>query len=77
MLGYMTASQAKRLGFTHHGKYYGIPVWVGDPYGDCMVATKWAPLELLMSLWHYVEGLCHAMRGTEPTFMFMVGREIE
>ncbi|GJN50833.1 hypothetical protein [Pseudomonas tohonis] len=77
MLGYMTAQEAKSLGFTHHGKYYGIPVWVGDPHGDCMVATKWAPLELLMSLWHHVEGLCHAMRGTEPTFMFLVGREIE
>lgn len=77
MLGYMTAREAKRQGFTHHGKYYGIPVWIGDPHGHCMVATKWAPLEPLMTLWHHVEGLIHFMRGTEPSFMFLVGREID
>lgn len=77
MLGYMNEKQAKAEGFTHHGSYYGIPVWIGDPEGDCMVATKWAPLEWLMTLWHHVEGICHAMRGTEPSFMFKVGREIK
>lgn len=76
MLGYMTADEAKTLGFTHHGSYYGIPCWIGDPMGDCMVATKWAPLEYLMTLWHHVEGLIHDMRGTEPTFMFVIKREI-
>lgn len=77
MLGYMSESEAKGHGFTHHGKYFGIPVWIGDPYGDCMVATKVSWLEPVMSLAHVIEGLCHAMRGTEPNFMFLVGREIK
>jgi hypothetical protein len=78
MLGYMKAAQAKDYGFSHHGSYYGIPIWISDPGSDApMVATKWAPTELLMSVLHHVERICHAMRGTEPTFMFSVGREIE
>lgn len=76
MLGYMSAKEAKAHGFTHHGKYFGIPVWIGDPHGDCMVATKWAPMEFAMSVAHYIEGAIHSLRGTEPTFMFLVGRKI-
>ena len=45
MLGYMTERQAKANSFTHHGSYYGIPVWIGDPHGEFRVATKWAPFE--------------------------------
>jgi len=76
MLGYMTAKQAKAFGFTHHGKYFGIPVWIGDPDGETMVATKWAPLEYAMSVTHYIEGAIHSLRGTEPSFMFVLGPEI-
>ncbi len=77
MLGYMTAKEAKAEGFTNHGKYFGIPVWIGDPYSQMMVATKWAPMECLMSVAHCIEGAIHAMRGTEPNFMFLLGSEIE
>lgn len=76
MLGYMTAETAKGHGFTHHGKYFGIPVWIGDPDGDMMVATKWAPMEIAMTAGHYIEGAIHAMRGTEPSFMFVLGKQI-
>lgn len=80
MLGYMTAKEAKAQGFTHHGKYFGIPVWIGNPERDGMlVATKWAPLEYLMTLFHAIEGL---MRATlypedEPAFQFQVGPKID
>lgn len=76
MLGYMTQKEAKREGFTHSGSYYGIPVWIAEPHGYCMVATKWAPLEYLMTLFHHIEGICHSLLGTEPSFMFKVGKEI-
>jgi hypothetical protein len=76
MLGYMTKAKAKAHGFTHNGSYYGLPVWIGDPHGRCMVATKWAPLELVMSLFHCIEGACHSLRNTEPTFMFKVKEAI-
>lgn len=77
MLGYMSEAKAKAEGFTHHGKYYGIPIWIGDPYRDCMVATKVWWLEPVMSAAHVIEGLCHSLRGTEPSFMFLVGRKID
>jgi len=76
MLGYMTAQKAKAEGFTHHGKYFGIPVWIGDPDGEMLVATKFWWMDPLMTLAHHIEGLCHVMRGTEPSFMFLLGAEI-
>lgn len=76
LLGYMTKAEAIGHGFDHEGSYYGIPVWVEDPHGQMVVATKWAPLEYLMTLFHYIEGACHTLRGTEPSFMFKV-REIK
>lgn len=30
MLGYITEKKAKTEGFTHHGSYYGIPIWMGN-----------------------------------------------
>lgn len=78
MLGYMTARDAKGYGFTHHGAYYGIPLWVAqEPV--FMAATKWAPLEYLMTLFHYIEGFMRSVLfpDSEPGFMFQVGPEIE
>jgi hypothetical protein len=82
VLGYMTAREAKAHGFTHHGKYFGIPVWIGNPDstdGGMLVATKWAPMEYLMTAAHVVEGV---LRSTfypqdEPTFQFLVGDRIK
>lgn len=78
VLGYMTAKQAKEYGFTHSGSYYGIPIWMGcmDQADGPMIATKWEPMEYLMSLFHHIEGICHAIRGSEPSFMFVVKDEI-
>lgn len=76
MLGYMSESSAKAEGFTHHGKYYGIPIWVGEPYRECLVATKVSWMDPLMVLFHHIEGLCHSIKGTEPSFMLHIGRKI-
>ncbi len=79
MLGYMTKEQAKGHGFTHHGSYYGIPCWLGDPEGSMMVATKWAPLEYLMTVFHVIEGVMLAtfFPEREPTFQFVVKGPID
>lgn len=76
-LGFMTAKVAKTHGFTHHGAYYGIPIWIGDPDGDFLACTKWAPMEYVMTLFHYIEGFCWMIRGEEPGFIFQIGDEIE
>ena len=79
MLGYMTERQAKANNFTHHGSYYGIPVWIGDPHGEFRVATKWAPFEFLMSAAHGIEGFLRAMffPDSPPAFRFVVKRPIQ
>lgn len=75
-LGYMTASEALAEGFSHHGSYYGLPVWM-NPDGEApMVATKWALLEPVMTLFHYIEATCNGLLDREPTFMFKLGRPI-
>jgi hypothetical protein len=80
MLGYMTAKDAADAGFTNHGSYYGIPIWIGAPDSEApLVATKHAALEPLMTLFNFLEGLVvsSAYPEDEPAFMFKVGREIE
>lgn len=79
MLGYMTERAAKEDGFTHHGKYYGIPVWIGDPHGEFRVATKWAPFEYLMTLAHMIEGFLLDMfyPDDEPAFRFVITKPIQ
>ena len=77
MIGYVTEKEAAREGFTHHGSYYGIPLWMGDPYGECMVLTKWAPMEFVMTCFHYIEGFMNDCLGNEPSFAFKVHGEIK
>lgn len=78
MLGYMTAKEALQNGFTHHGKYFGIPCWIA-PEKDFMVATKWAPMEYVMTAFHHIEGFLQSVfyPDDEPGFNFMLGEEIE
>lgn len=77
MLGYMNAKEALKQGFTHHGSYFGIPVWVA-PNDEFMVATKWAPMEYLMTAAHYIEGFLHSVMfpDDEPGFRFLLGPKI-
>jgi len=80
MMGYMTVEQAKSYGFTHHGRYYGIPLWVGFTEDDMpIVATKWAPLEPVMTVLHFVEGVVRAIAfpNDPPCFQFQVGDQID
>lgn len=77
MFGFMTKDEALKAGFTHHGSYYGIPLWITDSETP-MVATKWEPLEYVMTMFHYIEGFIQScqeegMRG----FLFRIGPPIE
>jgi hypothetical protein len=76
LIGYASAKEALSLGFTHSGDYYKIPCWIGDVDGEFMVMTKWAPLELVVSLFHIIEGIMNDLLGNEPSFKFNVGKEI-
>lgn len=54
-------------------------MWIGYPDGDMMVATKWAPFEYLMTVFHHIEGLLSSVffPDREPGFHFWVGHPIK
>ena len=79
MMGYMTAKEAKARGFTNHGKYFGLPIWIGDVASDApIVAAKFAPLEFLLDAWPYINGFLQGLffPDDEPMFRFLVGKPI-
>lgn len=81
MPGYMTAAEAQAEGFTHHGKYFGVPIWVGnvdDDTGGLMVATKWQPMEWVMTAMHHIEGTLRPLLfpNDPPAFQFWIGAPI-
>lgn len=48
MFGYMDKNEAKAIGFTHQGKYFGIPLWLTHSQRP-MIAAKWYPMEFIIS----------------------------
>ena len=83
MLGWRSAKDAKALGFTHHGSYYGLPIYLGfegEPSVDTapLVAVKWAPLELVFDLFVALEDFFRPMMfpDDEPGFQFQVGDKL-
>lgn len=37
----MTEQQAKEKGYTHHGKLYGVPVYITDDEDMNVIGTNW------------------------------------
>lgn len=79
MFRYMTQEQAILNGFTHHGSYYGIPLWLAPDHPDFPVSTKWEPMECVMTLFHYIEGFTRPILfpDDEPCFQFKIRRPIK
>ena len=74
----VTEKQALQIGFTHHGSYYGVPIWISDDSFP-MVAAKWAPMEFLITVNHYLESFYQSMfhPDDEPGFLFCIGKPIK
>lgn len=81
MLGYMTEREAANHGLTHHGSYYGIPLWMGDIDSEApLMFAKWAPLDFMIEVFSLVEGLLFPLvhgPDAQPMFMFRVKGEIK
>lgn len=77
--GYMTEDEALKNGFTHHGKYYGIPVWIAPANPDCPVATKWAPMECIMTLFIWIASFMRPILFPHdpPCFQFKIFKKIQ
>lgn len=56
MFGYMSKDTAINEGFTHYGKYYGIPIYL-DLSDEEMpgIACKWSLMEPIFSLFTCIE----------------------
>lgn len=70
LLGFMTEQKAKELGFTHHGSYFGVPIYIGDPYGQCMVTVKHPILDPLFDLMGVLEGIFRPLVHPENPAVF-------
>lgn len=73
-LGYMTGEEALAQGFTHHGKYFCVSVYLAPENKDFPVAAKWAPLEYVISIIVCIEGFMRSLLFPydEPCFQFAV-----
>lgn len=79
MMGYITAKEAKALGYTNHGKYFGIPIWIGDVYDEApLVAAKFLPFEFVLYALHFLFAVHVAIffPDEEPMFRFLVGKRL-
>lgn len=47
---YMSEAQAAEEGFTNHGRLFSVPCWVADDDFGPMVAAKFAPFEIWLSI---------------------------
>ena len=76
--GYMTAKEALGNGFTHHGTYFGIPLWVAPENPDFPVAAKWAPMECIVTAAMLIECTMRScfFPDDEACFQFGVGKKI-
>lgn len=79
MLGYTTRKKALAAGMTHHGSYFGIPVWSAPDHPDFLVFAKWRPFDYVMSVFHYIEGFMRDILfpDDEPCFQFKIGSRIK
>jgi hypothetical protein len=79
MLGYITVKKAKELGFTHHGSYYGVPVYIGDPSGEFKVQTKHVALDIVFDFFSALEGTFRPLvyPDNPDLFQFKLGEELK
>ncbi|WP_422451956.1 hypothetical protein [Endozoicomonas sp. ALC066] len=58
MMGFISRKEAISLGCTHQGRYYGVPLWLGNIHGEPVtMMAKWSPLEVVIELNSYIEML--------------------
>lgn len=75
MLGYMSARDALADGYTHHGRIFGVPVWLAHPdSNEPRIAAKWVPLDALIFA---LAILFNALPLPAAGFPIAVGREID
>jgi hypothetical protein len=81
VMGYMNAEEAKAAGFSHHGKYYFLPIWMGDIDADDfdggpLIGAKVSWLDWMLPVISVVENTLQLLTGSELGFNFRVMQPI-
>jgi hypothetical protein len=78
MFGYVTKRKALKDGMTHHGSYYGIPIWMQIEDEDFSVCAKWVPLDYLILIVSWAENIIRPIifPDDDAIFQFRIGRDI-
>lgn len=78
MLGYVTEKTALACGMTHHGSYYGIPLWMNLDGPELSLQAKWMPLDYLIPVFSWFENIIRPIifPDDDPVFQLKVGRDI-
>ena len=77
---FISEAEAVAAGFTHHGKYCGIPIYVaGDHFRGIEISVKWKLLDYIdvISLIAYVEMITRYIIGDERGFRFLIGEKLK
>lgn len=78
ILGLMSAREALEEGFTHHARYFGIPVWFAEEGDGCRIAAKWPPMDYVIPIFADIEQfIALAFLSDQEGFTFHVGAEID
>lgn len=73
---YMRQSEALKHGFTNHGRMFSVPCWVTDDDFSPMVAPKFAPFELWISICTWIVQLM-GMLDADVAFPIQIGPRIK
>lgn len=77
-LGFITEGEALELGYSHHGRYYGLPVWLGDivdidDWGGPSMTAKCRWLDWLLPVIARVEVAIYQ----DQCFKILIGKPID
>lgn len=77
LIGYINAEHAAAKGFTHHGEYFGLPIWMKGAEAP-EIACKWPPLDWLIPVVVWIEGALRSMffPEQEPCIQILQGAPI-
>lgn len=78
MFGWMTEREANKVGMTHHGSYYGIPLYMNDDQDIPTIYGKHVLYDYLIILATMFEDIIRVTMfpEDEPGFLIRRGKKI-
>ena len=70
MFGVIKTEDAKRMGYTHHARWYGVPCWHDRRRG--VTIAKWGLLEYWITACYLIDAAVKRLRNEEIVRTFTV-----